>query len=688
MNSPWVGVWRGTAWPQQHDNQVQPHVTVGWPVPQPITPQQHQLMQQNRASTGTPEPTPWQQERKETIESSKHELEQEPLQTMPPHMMLGCAHMPPHLATAAHNQDWNRVWASNHYQPQAQGHWVTTSCHPVAPPLFIPQQAVMSTQVPPQIIQVGHAVDIGMQHCSAEAEDDGSNCTMPKTLPLTLPPHLASLSSDQHHQWAPHAVQEMQPPHLSTTHSHVWQQMKTVQPQQPQPRQQQQPQAQVPPQQQQSTESYFYYDPLARHQQQQQLQQAQHVHQLQPHWHEQRQNSQQQHTVTQQCTQQQQQSEGDMHRPLQQEPQQQKQKLTMKQVFWNFQQNMKNVNETYAHRLAQERIEERRRELMEVAASSRVSDCRQGLQRQRVRDDEAVTARSRDQSDGALRRRVQQQQEASPADEDDHGDEVQVDTVGVVAADEDDHGDEVQVDSVGEAEAEEELDSDGGSELGFQREGLPTRQVVHWPENERESVELRTEAMHAALVEIARARGEFLQGQHHHRASLPMPTVTFGGLEVLTRAAQAKVYHGLFQKWYDQQDWHGCKPTMKRARCGFKSYCHQRYGGLQCVKFLIAVGSDEGRWMSVAKAATDAVVAARISERKQHAARVAKPPNDDDRDAPCDDKLPVPVGASTQQFSKQLRKKKYELNCAKTVAEKERLQAQIDMLESQYKEKA
>ena len=92
--------------------------------------------------------------------------------------------------------------------------------------------------------------------------------------------------------------------------------------------------------------------------------------------------------------------------------------------------------------------------------------------------------------------------------------------------------------------------------------------------------------------------------------------------------------------------------------------------------------------MSVAKAATDAVVGARISERKQHAARVAKPPNDDDRDAPCDDKLPVPVGASTQQFSKQLRKKKYELNYAKTVAEKERLQAQIDMLESQYKEKA
>jgi hypothetical protein len=94
--------------------------------------------------------------------------------------------------------------------------------------------------------------------------------------------------------------------------------------------------------------------------------------------------------------------------------------------------------------------------------------------------------------------------------------------------------------------------------------------------------------------------------------------------------------------------------------------------------------------MHFAKAATDAVVAARMSERKQQVARVeSKPPNDDDRQAPCDDKLPLPVGVGTKSLTRLIRSKKHQLN-GKNMSwvVKGRLQADLDELESQYKKQA
>lgn len=112
------------------------------------------------------------------------------------------------------------------------------------------------------------------------------------------------------------------------------------------------------------------------------------------------------------------------------------------------------------------------------------------------------------------------------------------------------------------------------------------------------------------------------------------------------------------------------------------------------MKFLIAVGSDGGQWMHCAKAATDAVVAARLSERKQQLwpelARVeSKPPNEDDRQAPCGDKVPLPVGVGTKSLTRLIRSKKHQLN-GKNMSwvVKGRLQADLDELESQYKKQA
>ena len=111
------------------------------------------------------------------------------------------------------------------------------------------------------------------------------------------------------------------------------------------------------------------------------------------------------------------------------------------------------------------------------------------------------------------------------------------------------------------------------------------------------------------------------------------------------------------------------------------------------MKFVVAVGFDEGRWFSVATAATEAVVAARKSERKQHVARVeSKPPNDDDRQAPCDDKWPMPVGVGTKKLTRQIRFKQRQLMNPKrknmSLAQREQIQAQIDELESEYQQKA
>ena len=164
---------------------------------------------------------------------------------------------------------------------------------------------------------------------------------------------------------------------------------------------------------------------------------------------------------------------------------------------------------------------------------------------------------------------------------------------------------------------------------------------------------------------------------------------------MLTRLAQEEVYDELLQTWHEQQ-WnskvHGCGRFRRAAHSKFKSYCYQQFGGRHWLKFLIAVGSDEGQWMHVAKAATDAVVAARLSERKQQLwpelARVeSKPPNEDDRQAPCGDKLPVGVG--TKSLTRLIRLMKYQLNGKNlSWAQKGRLQSELDELESQYQQQA